>query len=127
MEDLDQRIAAATDAEVKAQYQSARAALDDQRRYRDSHRAEPRAPVARMHNHVAALEKFQLAATGLVAARAASAGATAVKQLEELSSDVAASGEALAELELGARRRRADGGGARRRRRECFGGGGRRL
>ena len=54
-----------------------------------------------MHNHVAALEKFQLAASGLAAARAASAGATAVKQLEELSHDVAASGEALAELELG--------------------------
>ena len=53
-----------------------------------------------MHNHVAALEKFQLAASGLVAARAASSGATAVKQLEELSHDVAASGEALAELEL---------------------------
>ena len=36
-----------------------------------------------------------------MAARAATAGATAVKQLEELSHDVAASGEALAELELG--------------------------
>jgi uncharacterized protein YhaN len=55
-----------------------------------------------MHNHVAALEKFQLAAGGLAAVRAASAGAEAVKQLEELSADVAASGEALAELEIGA-------------------------
>ena len=101
MADLDQRIAAATDAEVKAQYTAARAALDDQRRYRE-HIANGRERlVARMHNHIAALEKFQLAATGLVAARAATAGATAVSQLEELSSDVAASGEALAELELG--------------------------
>lgn len=99
--DLDERIAAATDAEVKAQYQAARTALGDQRRYRDHIRDSRERLIARMHNHVAALEKFQLAATGLVAARAASAGATAVKQLEELSHDVAASGEALADLELG--------------------------
>jgi hypothetical protein len=100
MEDLDARIAAATDSEVKAQYQSARSALDDQRRYRDHIKQNRERLVARMHNHVAALEKFQLAASGLVAARAASAGATAVRQLEELSQDVAASGEALAEIEL---------------------------
>jgi hypothetical protein len=101
MANLDERIAAATDAEVKTQYQAARAALDDQRRYRDHIRDSRERLIARMHNHVAALEKFQLAASGLVAARAATAGATAVKQLEELSHDVAASGEALAELELG--------------------------
>jgi hypothetical protein len=101
MADLDQRIAAATDAEVKTQYTAARAALEDQRRYRE-HIAQGRERlVARMHNHIAALEKFQLAATGLVAARAASSGAPAVRQLEALSSDVTASGEALAELELG--------------------------
>lgn len=100
MADLDTRIAATTDAETKRQYQQARAALDDQRRYRE-HIAQGRErTVARMHNHVAALEKFQLAATGLTAARAASAGSTAMKQLEELSQDVAASGEALAEIEL---------------------------
>lgn len=100
MADLDGRIAAATDAEVKEQYTAARGALEDQRRYR-AHIANGRERlVARMHNHLAALEKFQLAATGLMAARAAVAGAPAVKQLEELSSDVAASGEALAELEL---------------------------
>ncbi len=99
MEDLDQRIAAASDAEVKAQYQSARTALDDQRRYREHIKQNRERLVARMHNHVTTLEKFQLAASGLVAARAASSGAT--KQLEELSSDVAASGEALAEIEIG--------------------------
>jgi hypothetical protein len=102
MTDLDTRIAAATDTEVKTQYQSARAALDDQRRYRDHIRQNRERLVARMHNHVAALEKFQLAASGLAAARAASTGATVVKQLEELSQDVAASGEALAEIEIGA-------------------------
>jgi len=101
IDDLDKRIAAATDDEVRVQYQAARAALDDQRRYRQ-HIAKGRERlVARMHNHVAALEKFQLAATGLEAARAATAGTTAIKQLEELSQDVAASGEALAEIELG--------------------------
>ncbi|MDB4953857.1 MAG: hypothetical protein JWO36_1426 [Myxococcales bacterium] len=102
MADLDQRIAAATDTEVKTQYQSARAALDDQRRYRDHIRQNHERLIARMHNHVTTLEKFQLAAGGLAAARVASAGATAMKQLEELSQDVAASGEALAEMELGA-------------------------
>src|SRR6185295_14352981 len=90
MEELDRRIAAATDDEIKRQYTSARAALSDQARYRE-HIAKGRERlVARMHNHVAALEKFQLAATGLEAARAASSGATAVT----------ASGEALAEIEL---------------------------
>lgn len=100
MADLDARIAAATDAETRTQYQSARAALDDQRRYRERIRQNRERLIARMHNHVAALEKFQLAATGLASARAASDGATAVQQLDELSHDVAASGEALAELEL---------------------------
>jgi hypothetical protein len=101
MEDLDHRIAAATDAEIKNQYQSARSALDDQRRYRDQIRQNRERLIARLHHHVAALEKFQLAASGLESARAASAGAAAVTQLEDLSHDVAASGEALAELELG--------------------------
>ncbi len=101
MTDLDQRIAAATDGEVKAQYQAARAAQGDQQRYRDHIRQGRERLVARMHNHVAALEKFELAATGLEAARAASAGSTMVTQLEALSHDVAASGDALAELELG--------------------------
>ena len=95
------QVASASDAEVKAQYQSARTALDDQRRYRDHIKQNRERLVARMYNHVTTLEKFQLAASGLVAARAATAGATAVKQLEELSNDVAASGEALAEIEIG--------------------------
>jgi hypothetical protein len=99
--ELDARIAAATDPEVRSQYQSARGALDDQRRYRDHIRQNRERLIARMHNHVAALEKFQIAASGLKAVRAATEGAPAVKQLDELSADVAASGEALAELELG--------------------------
>jgi hypothetical protein len=101
MADLDQRIAAATDSEVKTQYEAARAALGDQQRYRERIRQGRERLVARMHNHVAALEKFELAATGLEAARVASTGSPVVRQLEELSHDVAASGEALAELELG--------------------------
>ena len=99
MEELDKRISAATDDEIKTQYQAARAALDDQRRYRAQIRQGRERVVARMHNHVAALEKFQLAATGLEATRVASS--TSTKQLAELSQDVAASGEALAEIELG--------------------------
>jgi len=100
MEDLDQRIAAASDDEVKAQYQAARAALSDQRRYRDGIRQNRERLVARLHNHVAALEKFQLAAGGLAAVRAVNSGAAAAAELTELSHGVAASGEALAEVEL---------------------------
>jgi len=100
--ELDARIAAATDGEVRAQYQSAKGALEDQRRYREHIQQNRERLIARMHNHVAALEKFQIAASGLVAVRAASEGAPGMKQLEELSQSVAASGEALAELELGA-------------------------
>jgi hypothetical protein len=96
--ELDARIAAATDAEVRAQYQSARGALEDQRRYRESIQQNRERLIARMHNHVAALEKFQVAASRALAVRAET---PAMKQLDELSADVAASGEALAELELG--------------------------
>jgi hypothetical protein len=101
MEDLDARIAAATDDEVKAQYQSARAALSDQAKYRERIRQNHERLVARLHNHVAALEKFQLAAGGLASARAASSGAAQPdlgQQLSDLSRDVAASGEALVEV-----------------------------
>jgi len=100
MEELDRRIAAATDDEIKEQYTKARAALDDQARYRANIAKGRERLVARLHNHVAALEKFQLAATGLEATRAAATGDNAMKQLEELSQDVAASGEALAEIEI---------------------------
>jgi hypothetical protein len=99
MENFDKRIEAATDAEVKTQYQAARGALADQLRYRSHIRQGQERLVARMHNHVTTLEKFQLAATGLEAARASATGAN--QQLDELSQSVAASGEALAEIELG--------------------------
>jgi len=68
-----------------------RAALADQLRYRNHIRQGQERLVARMHNHVTTLEKFQLAATGLEAARASATGAN--QQLDELSQSVAASGE----------------------------------
>ncbi|HEX7701497.1 MAG TPA: hypothetical protein VF403_12260, partial [Kofleriaceae bacterium] len=91
MEDLDTRIAAATDDEVRTQYQAARVGLSDQRKYRDRIRQNRERLVARMHNHLAALEKFQLA----VGHRD---GISASQQLQDLSRDVAASGEALVEV-----------------------------
>jgi hypothetical protein len=99
MAELDTKIAGTSDAEAKAQYQAARAALDDQRRYREHIARGRERLVARMHNHVAALEKFQLAATGLEAARKVQ-GSDTIQQLADLSQDVAASGDALLELEL---------------------------
>lgn len=93
--ELEQRIAASADAEVKQQYTAALGALTDQRRYREHLVQSRERLVARMHNHVAALERFQLAAITFVAQPAA-------PQLAELSSEVAASGEALAELQIDA-------------------------
>nr|HEX4316977.1 hypothetical protein [Kofleriaceae bacterium] len=87
MTDLDARIAAATDAEVKTQYEAARAALADQARYRETIKNGRERLVARMHNHVAAIEKFQLAATTLPAAKH-----------DDLESDITLAGEAMAEL-----------------------------
>ncbi|MBX3161126.1 MAG: hypothetical protein KF773_34515 [Deltaproteobacteria bacterium] len=98
--ELDGKLATVTDGEARAQYAAARAALDDQRRYRDHIAQGKERLVARMHHHVTALEKFQLAATGLDAARAVAASSP-VKQLEDLSQDVTASSDALLELELG--------------------------
>ena len=79
--ELDQKTAAA--AETKTQYQAARAALEDQQRYRENIRRGRERLVARMHNHVAALEKFQLAATGLEnAVKVASKDSPDVTQLD---------------------------------------------
>ena len=64
-------------------------ALSDQRTYRDRIRQNRERLVARLHNHLAALEKFQLA-VGIATA--------ASQQLSDLSRDVAASGEALGEV-----------------------------
>jgi len=93
--DLDGRIAGATDADIATQYRAARAALEDQQRYRAQIRQSRERLVARMHNHLAALEKFELAATGLEAVRA---GAPDGLRLEALSYDVTASGDALTEI-----------------------------
>lgn len=102
--DLDQRIAAATDGEVVAQYRAARAALGDQQRHRDRIRQGRERLVARMHNHVAALERFSLHGsppdTASALRPAVATRRRARDPFDELSHDVAASGEALAELEL---------------------------
>lgn len=95
--DLERRIEAASDAETKAQYAAAREGLEDQRKYRERLRAGRERMVARLHNHVAALEKFHLAAVSLDASKQLAEDAPTVKQLADLSSEVSASGEALAE------------------------------
>ena len=96
--DLERRIEAASDAETKAQYTAAREGLEDQRKYRERLRAGRERMVARLHNHVAALEKFHLAAVSLEASKTMSADEPMVKQLADLSSEVSASGDALAEV-----------------------------
>ena len=96
--DLERRIEAATDAETKAEYAAAREGLEDQRKYRERLRAGRERMVARLHNHVASLEKFHLAAISLDASKKLSSDEPTVKQLADLSSEVSASGDALAEL-----------------------------
>jgi hypothetical protein len=71
--DVERRIAAASDAETKTQYTAAREGLEDQRKYRERLRAGRERLVARLHNHVAALEKFHLAAVSLEASKTMSA------------------------------------------------------
>jgi hypothetical protein len=60
IDELDARIAAATDEIARAQYGEARSALDDQRRYLEGIAISRDRLVARMHNYLAALEKFRL-------------------------------------------------------------------
>lgn len=96
--DLERRIEAASDAETKVQYTAAREGLEDQRKYRERLRAGRERMVARLHNHVAALEKFHLAAVSLEASKSLSADEPMVKQLADLSSEVSASGDALADV-----------------------------
>lgn len=95
--DLERRIEAASDAETKAQYAAAREGLEDQRKYHERMRAGRERMVARLHNHVAALEKFHLAAVSLDASKKMSGDEPMVKQLADLSSEVSASGDALAD------------------------------
>jgi hypothetical protein len=95
--ELDRRVEAASDAETKAEYQAAREALDDQRKYHARLRASRERMVARLHNHVAALEKFHLAAVSLDASKKLSSDEPMVRQLADLSSEVSASGDALSE------------------------------
>jgi hypothetical protein len=99
---LDRRIAAASDQVTRDQYQAARGALDDQERLRDRMRQGRERIVARLHNHVATLERFHLAAQNLESTRASTDAPPSVAGLTQLSADVATSSEALAELELAA-------------------------
>lgn len=96
--DLERRIEGASDAETKAQYTAAREGLEDQRKYHERLRAGRERMVARLHNHVAALEKFHLAAVSLDASKKMSGDEPMVKQLADLSSEVSASGDALADV-----------------------------
>lgn len=100
--ELDRRIAAAADQVTRDQYQAARTALDDQKRLRERMRQGRERVVARLHHHVATLERFHLAALNLEATRANADATSSVAGLTQLSADVASSSEALAEIELGA-------------------------
>ncbi len=84
--DLDGRIGASTDDVVRAQYQEARAAVEDQIRYTAQIKIARERVIARLHACVTTLEKFRLAA-----ARQST--------LAEVSAEIAACGQAIAELD----------------------------
>jgi hypothetical protein len=105
IDELDARIAAATDEVTRAQYGEARAALDDQRGYLDRIRTARDRLVARMHNYLAALEKFRLAAISVdtdATAQLAASARPALDQVAEIGADLASCGDALAEIEADA-------------------------
>jgi hypothetical protein len=90
--EIDQRIAAASDAVAREQYVEARAALADQRRYVDRVGAARERIVARMHHCVATLEKFRMACAQLdatAAAREAADARNAMSVLGELGDGLA--------------------------------------
>lgn len=95
--ELDRRIEAATDEIAKDQYQAARGALDDQKRLREKLRQGRDRVIARLHHHVATLERYSLAAQAVEATRATADATAAVAGLTQLSADVATSSQALAE------------------------------
>jgi uncharacterized small protein (DUF1192 family) len=102
IDELDARIAAATDEITRAQYGEARAALDDQRRYLAGIATARERMVARMHNYLAALEKFRLAVVSLetaATARAAADARPALTAVADIGADLESCGQALAELE----------------------------
>ena len=88
----------ATDDETRTQYQSAKQALLEQQQYRDKLSTRRDRLVAKLHHHVAALEKFQLAALG---ARSQEARPV-LGRLAELSAEVSSTSEALMEVESAA-------------------------
>jgi len=96
--ELDVRIGNATDDETRTQYQSAKQALSEQQQYRDKLSTRRDRLVAKLHHHVAALEKFQLAALG---ARSQEARPV-LGRLAELSAEVSSTSEALMDVETAA-------------------------
>jgi hypothetical protein len=102
--ELDGKVAATDDDVAREQYVEARAAIDDQLRYVDAIRTSRERVVARLHACVTTLEKFKLAVAHLESQKAA-AGSPARAMLAEVSADIDACGEALAELDGDASRR----------------------
>ena len=94
--ELDTRIGHAKDEETRTQYQSAKQALLDQQQYREKLSTRRDRLVAKLHHHVAALEKFQLAALG---AQKDGEARPVLGRLAELSAEVTSTSEALMEVE----------------------------
>lgn len=85
--EIEQRIAATSDAVAREQYVEAKAALTDQRKYVERVHAARERIVARMHHCVATLEKFRMACAQLdatAAAREAADARNAMSVLGEL-------------------------------------------
>jgi outer membrane murein-binding lipoprotein Lpp len=86
--ELDAKIEASRDDVAREQYREARGAVEDQLRYVAAIDQSRERVVARLHACVNTLEKFRLAAANL----------QSVGLLAEVSADITAAGDALAEL-----------------------------
>ena len=102
MDELDRRIEACTDTVSRDQYRMAREALAEQVRYIENIDTSRERVVARMHNYVAAMERFRLAAIRLdtaTASRAAVDVAPLAASLDALGADMDACCDGLAETD----------------------------
>jgi hypothetical protein len=101
-DDLRARLAAARDPEARRQYEAALAAVEEQRRYVGGIAAARERVVARMHRHLATIERIRLAAINSRSADAARGSGELeplIADLDALGRELVCTSEALAETE----------------------------
>ena len=103
LDELDHKIASTADPVARGQYQQARRALEEQRRYVQEIASVRERALARMHHYVAAVERFRFAAANHRSADALRVSTDDVQpildDLDALGGDIDCASEALGEAE----------------------------